>query len=86
MSLTYEADIRRFLSTELGHDLGRLSSRDSLLEAGVLDSLGVMRTVAFLEKTYGITVDEDELMPEYFDTLESIAALVASKKAGAAGA
>jgi len=48
----------------------------SLLEAGILDSLGVLSLVSFLESRYEIGVSDDELLPENFDSIEAITAFV----------
>jgi acyl carrier protein len=47
-----------------------------LIENHVLDSLGLFRTVEFLENRYGIEIDDTELHPGEFATLRSIADLV----------
>ena len=77
-----ETAVRRFLTTELGRDVSRVGPDDSLLESGTIDSVGVMQLVAFLGKTYGITVEDDDLTPENFDTIGAIAAFVARRRAG----
>lgn len=51
----------------------------SFLEAGILDSTGVMEVVAFLEQQFGIQVDDDELTPENLDSISSIGAFVSRK-------
>jgi acyl carrier protein len=80
-----EAVVRKFLTTELGRDVSRVGLDDSMLESGTIDSVGVMQLVAFLGKTYGITVEDDDLTPENFDTIGAIAAFVARRQAGARG-
>ena len=52
---------------------------ESLLERGIIDSVGVLKLVSFLEETYGIEIDEDDLMPENFDSLGAIEYYVSSK-------
>lgn len=81
----YHEDIRGFLRDELGREVGDVANSDSLLESGVLDSLAVMKLAAFIESRYGIAISEDDLMPEHFDTVDSIAGFIASK-AGEPGA
>jgi acyl carrier protein len=56
-----------------------LEDDTSFLEAGILDSTGVMEVVAFLEQQFGVRVDEDELTPENLDSISSIGAFVSSK-------
>ena len=80
-----EAVVRRFLTTELGKDMSQVGVDDSMLESGTIDSIGVMQLVAFLGKTFEITVEDDDLTPENFDTIGAIAAFVARRQAAARG-
>jgi acyl carrier protein len=80
-----ESTVREFLRTELGKDESSVGRDDSLLESGTIDSMGVLQLVAFLESTYAIKVDDDDLMPENFDTIASIAAFIERRQAGARG-
>ena len=52
----------------------------SLLDEGVIDSVGVMELVAFLEGDFGVKVADDELVPENLDSLNNLAAFVGRKK------
>ena len=56
-----------------------LQDDTSFLEAGILDSTGVLEVVAFLEKQFGVRVDDDELTPENLDSIASIGKFVAGK-------
>jgi acyl carrier protein len=55
---------------------------DSLLRKGVFDSLGVMEVIGFIEETFGIAVEAEEVTEAHFDTLNSIARYVAAKLDG----
>ena len=83
--MSVEAAVRQFLKNELGKDAQAVAREESLLESGTIDSVGVMQLVAFLEKTYGITVEDDDLMPDNFDTIAAISAFVERRQAGARG-
>jgi acyl carrier protein len=82
--VSVESSVRNFLSTDLGKDVSGIGPDDSLLESGVIDSMGVLQLVAFLESTHGIKISDDDLMPENFDTIGAIAAFV-ERQAGARG-
>jgi len=56
-----------------------LADDTSFLEAGILDSTGVLEVVAFLEQQLGVRVDDDELTPENLDSISSIGAFVSRK-------
>jgi acyl carrier protein len=76
------ATIERFLRDEIlyGEDRG-LDRQSSLIASGVLDSVSLLLLVQFLESTYGLTIGDDDLVPENFETLERIVAFV-GRRAG----
>lgn len=51
-----------------------------LVDIGIIDSLGIMKLVQFLEKEFGVLVSDDQLVPENFENLEAIGKLVDSGK------
>lgn len=51
----------------------------ALLERGILDSLGILDVVSFLECEFSIVVSDDELLPENFQTLGTLCAFVLRK-------
>jgi acyl carrier protein len=73
--------IRSYLSENAaGGDVSAVGDGDSLLEAGILDSVMMVDLVGYLERTYGIAVDEDDMVPENFDSVSAIAEYVARKR------
>jgi acyl carrier protein len=56
-----------------------LDPDDDLIEEGIIDSLGIMKLIQFLEKTYGIELVDDEIIPENFQTLTNIIHFVNQK-------
>src|SRR5690242_12483138 len=51
-----------------------------LLESGIIDSLGMLDVVTFLEQTFNIKVEDEELSPENFFSIRCLAAYVDGKK------
>jgi acyl carrier protein len=74
--------VRRFVVENFlfGRDEG-LNEDESFMESGIVDSTGVLQLVAFLETTYEIKVDDEELVPENLDSIRSISAFLRSKLA-----
>jgi acyl carrier protein len=70
--------IRDFITREILH--GTLTiplyDHDPLIESGIIDSLGVMTLLAFLEDKFSIQMPGDELIPENFESILAITALV----------
>ena len=65
----------------LARDLSRLADDESLLDAGVIDSMGVLELVDFIDERYGIAVREEELVPENFGSIAGIVAFVQRARA-----
>jgi acyl carrier protein len=70
-------DVRAFLQNDLSRDLTDVDDSTSLLQAGVLDSLGVMQLVAFLQERFDLVVADDDLVPENLESVDAIATFVA---------
>jgi acyl carrier protein len=49
---------------------------ESFLSSGIIDSLGIMQLVAFVESELGIKVPEADLVPENFDSVARITAFI----------
>ena len=64
-------------------DESQLASGDSLLERGIIDSTGILAVIMFLEDEFGVTVDDDEMVPENLDSVAILVAFVQRKKAAA---
>lgn len=58
---------------------------DLLLENGIVDSMGVLDLVTFLENEFGIQVSDEELIPENFRSIEQIADFVNAKSPAVQG-
>jgi acyl carrier protein len=56
-----------------------LTSDYRLIDKGVLDSMGIFEVISFLENQYGIQIEDQDIVPDNFGSLKSIAKLVAAK-------
>ena len=79
-SMDRREQIRQYvIENFLFGDGSGLTDTQSLLRTGVLDSTGVMELIAHLEATYGITVEDTEVVPANLDSIENIVRFVGSK-------
>ena len=53
---------------------------DSLLESGIIDSLGVLDLVTFIESEFKVNVVDEDLIPENFQTIDRMTAFVERKR------
>lgn len=61
-------------------DQSALNNGDSFLETGILDSTGILEVIHFIEEDFGITVEDEEMVPENLDSVERIVAFVGRKQ------
>ena len=73
-----ETAIRQFLVEDVFYDrdLSSLGPDDSLLAKGLLDSMAILKTVTFCEEQFGITIPDQEVLPDHFESVRAIAKLV----------
>jgi len=77
---TTESQIQSFILRQFPVARKRkLDSSTPLLNSGVIDSQGVLEVVAFLEQTFGIQISDEELLPENFASIRSLASFVTRK-------
>lgn len=63
----------------------QVTDDDSLLKRGVVDSMGVLEVLTYLDETFGVTPANDEVTEANLGSLKAMARFVAARRAGAAG-
>ena len=75
-----EQELRSFVADNFPFgDLDGLSNDDSLTDRGIIDSTGVLELVGFLERAYGITVQDRELTPKNLDSINGLVSFLERK-------
>jgi acyl carrier protein len=82
--MTVLENLGKFLVNEVAADLGKtaLSPDEDLLEQGIIDSLGIMKLVVFIEETFDIQIADEDIVPDNFQSLSAIARFVEQTKTG----
>ena len=57
-----------------------ISNEETLLDPGLVDSDGIFELMSFVERTFGIEIDDTEIVPENFESINSLSALIRSKQ------
>lgn len=72
----------KFIITEVNPDLNldHLDDDEPLIESGIVDSLGILKILAFMDETFGVDLSSDQIKPENFRDVRTICALVESAK------
>lgn len=61
-------------------DPSALTDDRSLIDSGIVDSTGVLELVGFIEETFEVQVDDTELVPENFDSVDRITDYIKRKQ------
>ncbi|HWO42208.1 MAG TPA: acyl carrier protein [Candidatus Eisenbacteria bacterium] len=81
MAESIEEQLRAFIKRKFPSMRSReLTAGEALLANGIIDSLGVLDLVAFIEESFGISVSDEDLVPENFETIERLTAFVESRR------
>lgn len=79
--MVLEEEVRQFISENFIVGEVALASDDSLTQTGIIDSLGVLELVMFLEQRYGVHVSEAETLPENLDSIDNVVRFLERKLA-----
>ena len=73
--------LRKFIKENFLHkaEVEVVGDDDPLLDSGIVDSMGILQLVNFLESQFGIELADEEIVPENFETMTHIAAFVGTK-------
>lgn len=69
--------LENFLFTD---DEAALQDGDSFLAEGIIDSTGVLEIMLFIEETFDIKVEDDEMLPENLDSIDNLVAFIQRKQ------
>jgi len=73
------SEIKEYLLTKFPHDITDIGMEQSIIHTGLVDSISVVMVILFLEERFSITFNEQDLSPDYFDTISGMSNLVIRK-------
>ncbi|MDZ7859278.1 MAG: acyl carrier protein [Candidatus Krumholzibacteriota bacterium] len=60
-------------------DDNSISDDDSFMEKGIIDSTGILELVSFIEGKFDFKVDDEDLVPDNFDSVNNLASYIEKK-------
>jgi acyl carrier protein len=73
-------ELRNFIASKyLKSEDSALGNNDSLLSLGIIDSIGVIELVQFIQEKYKIKITVTEIIPENLDTLDDLEKFISRK-------
>lgn len=79
--MTATEKLKNFIATQLmtDGDPDQLTETTPLIDSGIIDSLGIMSLLGFLESDFSVEVSGDDLIPENFSSIATITGLISQK-------
>lgn len=77
----FKTPLRTFIQENflMGSTGSTFTDADSFMTRRIIDSTGFLELVMFLEETWGVTVQDDEMVPENLDSLDALQAYLTRK-------
>jgi acyl carrier protein len=77
------SELERFLLSEVAIDFEvdkkSLAPDEDLISSGIIDSMGILKLVSFMDKTFGIKINNEEIVPENFQSLNALNGFIERK-------
>ncbi|MFC1658430.1 acyl carrier protein [Candidatus Omnitrophota bacterium] len=67
------------IATEYGLDKKTLPHEENLITQGIIDSMGILKLIAFMEKSFGVKIANEEVVPENFQNLNTLKVFIEKK-------
>lgn len=80
-AVTRDAIRRHIALSFLDGRVERLGAETPLVSSGIIDSAGVLHLVDWLEQRFALRIEDEDVVPENFDSLDALARLVAARSA-----
>ncbi len=75
-----QQELKSFIIENYHLDDSQFSSDQSLVNSGIIDSMGIIEIVSFIEDKYDIIIDDEEINTENFETVNNMVMFIKSQK------
>lgn len=77
------SELERFLIAEVAVDFDldkkSIAPDENLITQGIIDSMGILKLVSFMESKFGIKINNEDIVPENFQTISTLNKLIEKK-------
>jgi acyl carrier protein len=82
ITMNVSEELGKFILSELAvdHDKQSIEPDEDLITQGIVDSMGIIKLVTFMEEKFGITISDADMVPENFHNIESLTRFVEQSK------
>jgi acyl carrier protein len=80
LSNAQKTSLRKFILSLIDDQSRQLNDSDSLVQSRLIDSINIAQIVIFLEENHSITLKDENLVPETFETLNGLFSVIEKQK------
>lgn len=73
-------EIKNYILEASLSDINDVEDNDLIFENGLLDSMGLLFLIEFLDENFGVKVSDEELNPKNFESINNIVSFVSDKQ------
>ena len=77
---TIQEKVKKYIVEASLSDSSKINDDTQIFESGLLDSMGLLFLIEFLKENFNVDVNDDELNPQNFESINSIVAFVSNKQ------
>lgn len=80
--MNIKATLEQYIVNDLlvGKGRGEIGPETSLISSGILDSLSLIRLINFIEERFNLIVEDEDVVPDNFETINALGALISAKQ------
>jgi len=75
-----KSEVKDYIKSASLADIDEVKDTELIFENGLLDSMGLLFLIEFLDENFGVKVNDDELNPSNFESINTIVSFVSNKK------
>ena len=72
--------VKEFIVSSFENVPSDISEEEQLIDSGIIDSMGILKVLGFIEKQFGVKVPERDVTPDNFDSITTIASYIDRRK------
>jgi acyl carrier protein len=81
-TVSNKALIRKFIEKKMTktNEHVHIDDEYNIITAGIIDSLGIMQLVAYIEETFSIMINDEDIIPDHFESIQAISLFIEDKQ------
>jgi acyl carrier protein len=71
-----KSTVKNYITSEIVPDITALEDDQVLIDGRLIDSIGIMKIISFIESEYNVSLEDDDMVMANFQTLNNISDMI----------